>query len=127
MTVLAAAIWDYWEDYRHGLYVPAIHSDRVELSAKLLADPDHFIEVAREMLREWPYSAHHNLVHLWTGRNAWVGQASCCYAHGATSADTRQAWGMLTNDEHRAANAVAVHVREAWERRTRDAQAVLDL
>jgi hypothetical protein len=127
VNVLAGYVWDRWEDYRNGLYVPAIHSDRVDQSAALLRDPDQFFEVAREMLREWPNSAYHNLVNMWSGRNAWIGQASCCYAHQATAADTRQAWGQLSNDEHRAANRVAMFVRELWERGARDAQAVLDL
>lgn len=124
---LAAAIWDHWEDYRHGLYSPFMHPDRQAASAGLLRDPDHFREVACEMLRAWPNSAYHNLSNMWSGRNAWLGQASCCYSHGATAADTRAAWGTLTQIEQRLANEVARCVRAEWERSTRDAQAVLDL
>jgi hypothetical protein len=124
---LVEAIWDYWEDYRAGMYRSDMDPWRSALSEALLGDPDHFYEVAREMIREWPNSAHHNLVNMWSGRNAWLGQAACCYAHGATAADTKAAWGLLTNDQQRAANAVARTVQEQWERGKHDAQTVLDL
>lgn len=127
MNDLAAAIWDHWEDYQHGLYRPVLDAARSELSLALLRDPGYFEEVSREMLREWPNSARHNLTHMWSGRNAWIGQASCCYAHGATSADTRAAWGLLTNAEQIAANSVARAVRFVWERGEHDAQTALAL
>ncbi len=84
-------------------------------SIRLLADTDRFYDTATEMLQAWPNSAVHNLVYLWTGRNAWIGQASCLYAHNAPSGATREAWGMISNDKQRAANTVARCVREEWE------------
>lgn len=120
--MIAAGIWDYWEDYQHGLYTPGSDPARVAASARLLGDPDCFWEVAREMVRAWPNSARHNLTNLWTGRNAWIGQASCCYSHKATSSETREAWGTLTQQEQRRANDIARGVRDLWEKGQRDAQ-----
>lgn len=128
MNTLAGYIFDHWEDYRAGMYRTGnVAEIRVELARGLLADPDAFGEAAREMIREWPNAARHNLYSMWTGRNAWVGQATCCYSLGASSEETRIAWGRLSNDAHSRANAVARCVRDAWERGWRDAQAVLDL
>lgn len=118
--------WVEWEDYQAGLYRPDTDEGRQVASLELLSDPDSFREAAVEMLREWAHSARHNLAHMWSGRNAWMGQATCCYVHGATGADTRAAWGLLSNGEQRRANDVAVSVRAAWERDRRDAQTVFD-
>lgn len=117
--------YEVWEDYRAGMYSFDWNEDRQAAAAGLLADPDQFHEVATEMLREWPYAARHNLHYLWSGRNAWIGQASCCYSVAATSADTRAAWGTLTTAQQDAANAVAKSVRLNWERSWRDAQTSL--
>lgn len=107
-------MWSNWEDWRAGLYAPTVTDEQVADSARLLANPDHFLEVARELLREWPNAATHNLIHMWTGRRAWIGQASCMYAHGATAASTRVAWGHLTNGQQRIANTIADQVHDEW-------------
>jgi hypothetical protein len=117
--------WETWEDYTAGMYRGTLDLDRQADSARLLADPGGFTETAREMLREWPTAARQNLTNMWSGRNAWLGQAACCYAHGATAADTRAAWGTLTNAQQNAANAAARTVRFAWEKEQTDAQTFL--
>lgn len=119
--------WNEWEDYHAGLYKPDRNRDLERQAADLLRDADQFREAAIEMLREWPNSAQHNLDHMWSGRNAWLGQATACYVYGATAADTRAAWGTLTNTEQRAANEIARLVRERWERERKDAQTVLGI
>lgn len=117
--------WDEWEDFTAGLYSEGIHHDQIPTAADLLRDPDQFREAAIEMLRHWPESARHNLAAMWSGRNAWLGQATCCYVHGINSATTRQAWGTLTNEEQRQANAVATACRIRWEQEVGHAQASL--
>jgi hypothetical protein len=107
--------WSDWEDWQAGLYWPNFTAEHVTHSERLLGDCDEFLEVAREVTRMWPTAAYHNLRNMWTGRNAWVGQASCLYAHGAPGAATRAAWGALTLDQQRDANKVAELVRIEWE------------
>lgn len=118
------APWHSWEDYRHGLYVVAYNWEDVTNSVALLSDPDQFREVALEMVREWPVAAHQNLLHMWSGRKAWIGQASCLYAHGAPGAATREAWGMLSDPQRRVANRTAEAVRERWAKGVQDAEAL---
>jgi hypothetical protein len=115
--------FDHWEDYGAGMYAQRLDPDHIESAAGLLRDPEAFAEAASEMLREWPVAALQNIHHMWSGRNAWVGQATCCYSVGATSAETRAAWGLLTNNEQRAANSVAQSVRADWKKGHHDAQA----
>ena len=121
MTNLMAP-WSEWEDYQAGMYLGRYEPAMTSESVALLTSPDRFLETAREMVREWETAAVQNLCRMWTGRNAWIGQASCCYSHQATGLETRVAWGQMTNDQQRAANAVAVKVRNEYERNRRDAQ-----
>lgn len=109
------APWAAWEDWRAGLYEPAFTPEHVVESVALLLDAERFREAAREMIREWPMATAHNLGALKTGRNAWIGQASCCYSHAAPAAATREAWGQLSGGAQIAANCVAKVVREEWE------------
>lgn len=108
--------WHEWEDWNAGLYLPDYTPAQVDASFALLTHPGHFEETAREVVREWPNAARQNLINMWTGRNAWLGQASCLYAHGAPGAATREAWGRMTNDQQRAANVTAERVRNEWGR-----------
>ena len=114
--------WSDWEDYNAGLYATTFSPTGEAASLALLCSPEAFREAAREMVREWPNAARHNLAHMWSGRNAWVGQATCCYAHQATAVETRQAWGRMSNEQQRAANLVARDVRAEWEKGQADAQ-----
>jgi hypothetical protein len=109
--------WLKWEDFQAGLYRLDYDNTHVAHAARLLADPDEFREVAREMVQAWPTSAHHNLKNMWTGRNAWVGQASALYAYNSPGIATRIAWGTLTLDQQRTANGVAEQVRIEREQR----------
>lgn len=108
--------WQTWEDWIAGMYSPESSCVQVQRSRAVLVDPDQFREVAREMVRAWPVSAYHNLVNMWTGRRAWIGQASCLYSVQSPAVATREAWGLMTLDEQRAANAVADAVLLDWKR-----------
>lgn len=115
--------WRNWEDHQAGLYASkGIDLDRVQLSLDLLTDCDMFYEAGKEMLREWRHAATHNLKHMVSGRRSWLGQATCCYVHQSTSAETRVAWGQMTNSEQRSANATANALIDQWERGRLDAQ-----
>jgi hypothetical protein len=120
-------VWAAWEDHAAGLYTNTSSSSNVQAAYELLVDTDRFYETAREMVRVWPHAAIHNLTYLPSGRISWLGQASCCYATGATSMDTRTAWGLMTNNQQRNANAVARRVRTEWEKEQHDGETLLGL
>jgi hypothetical protein len=119
--------WSNWEDYKAGLYEHRFYMGQVQASVKLLSDPDQFAEAAREMVREWPHAAAHNL-NLPSGRRAWIGQATCCYHHGATASETASAWGRLSNEAQRRANKIASAVTDDYlsGRRQPGAQTLFD-
>ena len=110
------SVWDEWEDYAAGFYNPTIPTAmHTADSLELLCDPQRFYDTAWEMLRHWESSAVHNLDYMVSGRNSWVGQATCLYSHGASPPATRQAWGQMTSKQQETANAVASKVRKEWE------------
>ena len=108
--------WTEWEDYAAGLYQRHYTARDVERSRALLEDPNRFAAEAADVLVRWPNASIHNLRYLWTGRNAWLGQAACCYAHRAPAVATREAWGMMTHDSQKIANRVAKDIRSQWEK-----------
>lgn len=108
--------WDDWEDYAAGFYKSSVPTAmHVADSFELLTTPDKFMATAMEMLAHWANSAVHNLEFMWSGRNAWIGQASCLYGHGAPPSATREAWGQMTGSQQETANAVAAQARREWE------------
>jgi hypothetical protein len=106
--------WGLWEDWTNGFYVVRHDPSRIEASASLLADKTRFANAARLVLEEWPNAAIHNLNHMWSGRRAWLGQAACLHSHGAVAAETRTAWGQLSNRQQSDANRTAESVIIGW-------------
>lgn len=109
---------DLWEDSRSGLYdLPSTSDDpyHVLMSAKLLSTPHEFFNVAMTMIDTWPIAASVNLSNKSRNRQAWVGQASCCYDCGAKEHQVKEAWHTLTHEQQEEANAVADEVIDIWE------------
>jgi hypothetical protein len=91
-------------------------SDERAASLLLLRDtPFALRDAMMDAALAWPIAAAHNLTDTGSNRRAWLGQAACCLAHGATQFATCLAWWELTLDEREAANAVADSVLAQWE------------
>jgi hypothetical protein len=110
--------YERWEDFFAGQYeLPSCHdSIAAEISsAMLLRSPSQFYCVAQQMISEWTFSAEANLSNRSRNRQAWIGQASCCYAFGAKEHQVKSAWHTLTPEEQSAANKIADEIVELWE------------
>lgn len=110
--------YELWEDYQAGMYRPTCPGDELALqaqSAGLLSEPADFERIGREMVAAWPIAARQALTHVASNRRAWVGQAACCYAHGAPDYITKRAWWELAPDVQDAANETADQVIRWWE------------
>lgn len=104
-----------WETYHHGLYAtPAVTAALVTASAALLADAHTFHTICRDTVTNWPRATLHSLTDLGSNRRAWLGQAACCYAHGAPDVATCRAWWTLGAQSRSNANAAAQHVIAEW-------------
>lgn len=107
-----------WEDFKAGLFeLPSKQDDsmNVTLARMLLANQFHFLRVGLRMVQEWRISSEVNLSNRSRNRQAWIGQASCCFAFGSREHQTKEAWHMLTIDQQRRANLTADEIIEEWE------------
>ena len=105
-----------WEDWKQGMFSTNQEPDeRVELAADLLKDPEQLLEAMRFVANEWKVSAEVNLSDTARNRQAWLGQASCCYRFGCAENTTKIAWRTLTADEQSIVNGIADKVIKEWE------------
>jgi hypothetical protein len=109
-----------WEDNRNGMYdtSPKYNEQEteilVQLAVKLLTDNDRFYSTAKDMVDDWKISAEQNLTIASRNHEAWLGQASCSYAHKIPERITKLAWKMLKVSEQLEANTVAQKVIDEW-------------
>ena len=69
----------------------------------------------RQVIAEWPIACEHNLTDLSLNRKAWVGHAATQMAINCPEYITREAWGMLTEQQRIDANRQAQFAIEQWE------------
>ena len=84
------------------------------LAISLLSDKDRFYATAKDMIDDWPVSTEVNLTTASRNFEAWVGQASCSYAHKIPEHITKLAWRMLKVSQQLEANIVAQRVIDEW-------------
>ena len=68
---------------------------------------------------EWPNSCLNALTDYNLNRKAWIGHAACALALRCPEDITRQAWGLLHNEQRILANRQAERTIYAWEVRYR--------
>jgi hypothetical protein len=110
-----------WEDHKAGLYNmldPYTEQQTEKLSndaKELLSNPELFRNVALTVIRDWPRSAEVNLSNPSRNRQAWIGQASCCYALKIPEYITKFGWRLMTLEQQAEANKVADEIINIWE------------
>jgi hypothetical protein len=68
-----------------------------------------------EVLTAYPIATLHNLTDEGQNRRAWIGHAACYLATQCPEDITREAWGLLTQQQRDEANAVADIAITTWE------------
>ncbi len=106
-----------WEDYKNGFYDSSCerYDEKINLSVELLSNQDHFCEVAIDMFDTWKISAEQNLTDNAINKNAWIGQASCCFNHSSPSYVTIEAWWRLDEETRKKANDTARKALKKWQ------------
>jgi hypothetical protein len=107
-----------WEDHEFGMYKKECFMDEQRMIKDcelLLRCPEWLWESMQFCSHQWKYSAEHNLTNVNRNRQAWLGQAACCFAHGAPEYLTKLAWNNLTQEQQKKANDVADEVIKDWE------------
>lgn len=107
-----------WEDYLNGMYEErkdGKKQERIAQSVELLRNANELYAAMSYVANTWKYAAEVNLSNRGCNRQAWLGQAACCYVVHATEAEVRQAWNLLEDSERNAANTIADRVSYEWE------------
>lgn len=110
-----------WEDAQNGLFkLTPTPQDQdgikmIAASRELLSSPDALHDAMMHVAFEWRFSAEVNLSNRSMNRQAWLGQAACCFECGANEDLVKAAWRTLSSDEMEAANGVADMVIAQWE------------
>jgi hypothetical protein len=89
----------------------------LERAVEFTGDAERYGAAMLRVLEEFPIAAEHNLTDVAQNRQAWIGHAACYLALDIPEDIVREAWGMLTQDQRDAANAVADIAIAEWEAR----------
>ena len=108
-----------WEDFQNGMYdeVKEGRKERVLTAVKLLTDLPALYEQMTRVSNEWKYATEQNFTNVNINHQAFLGQSACNIYGGVKEDETREAWGMLTNEQRYAANGIADRVYNEWVKR----------
>lgn len=110
-----------WEDWKAGLYDLEKEYDEYALEEcskyvkELLSNPFEFYIKGKEMIDSWKYASEVNLSNTNRNRQAWIGQATCCFVYGIPERVTKIGWNTLSFNEKDEANKVADKLIKYWE------------
>lgn len=116
-------IWlpiDCWEEIRFNMWGD-VSNRRLFLQRAVIFTGNHRL-YGRYMQRvtlEWPNSCINALTDYNLNRKAWIGHAACALALLCPEDITRQAWGLLTDEQRILANRQASRAIQSWEMRYR--------
>lgn len=109
--------WDKWECYPAGFYEnqkEGLTDDECkEMYRAFLSDLDLFRGACWRVTTEWKNSCEHYLTNEAMNRIAWMGQASACIHMGIPS-KYRSGYFLLTDEEQKAADLVALEALNRW-------------
>lgn len=105
-----------WEDFKNGMYdeVKEGRSDRVKYAAEILSNTYLLYVCMKRVTKEWTHATEQVLTNPSVNHQAFLGQAACNIHAGIKEDETREAWGLLTNEQRIEANKVADRVDDEW-------------
>lgn len=107
---------EVWEDANNGLYNVGTCEDKTIKSFELLSNVEIFWDTMCQMRIDWPFAFQFNVSNKTQNRRAWLGQAACCYNHGAEFNLTIDAWQKLSTEQQNAANQCANNMINLFEK-----------
>ena len=108
--------YKFWEDYHAGMYDENKigRKQRVERAAYILGTPEVCQEAMQKVIAEWEIATEYNLSNAEINRKAWLGQAACSCYEGIHEDETREAWGIMTEQQRQKANQIAAQIIREW-------------
>lgn len=104
------------EDFQNGMYneIKDGRNDRVLEATKILSNCDLLYACMKRVTEEWKIATESELTNPSVNHQAFLGQAACNIYAGIHEDETRQAWGILTNEQRIEANKTADIVEQEW-------------
>lgn len=118
---------EVWEEVSHNMWGEV--SDRKRYLARaVIFTGNHRLygRYMRKVITEWPNSCINALTDYNLNRKAWIGHAACALALRCPEDITRQAWGLLTDEQRLLANRQAERAIQSWEVRYRKSLGIRD-
>jgi ATP/maltotriose-dependent transcriptional regulator MalT len=107
-----------WEDIGMWRDISAAEQRRLlTLAVDFTGDAGAYGAAMMRVLDEFPLACEHNLTEPAVNHQAWVGHAAAYLAHELPEYVTREAWGMLTQQQRDEANAMADRAINEWQQR----------
>jgi hypothetical protein len=107
---------DLWEELQFNMWGD-VKDRRRHLDRAVIFTGNHRL-YGRYMMRvvsEWPNSCLNALTDGNLNRKAWIGHAACALGLRCPEDITRQAWGLLSNEQRVLANRQAERAIQSWE------------
>jgi len=107
-----------WEDVKNGILEDKseIEEELSTIVRDLLSDSKLFYKTAKKMVKDWKYASEFHLSNRARNRQAWIGQASCCYLYKIPEKITKYGWRLLSFEQQIEANKVADRIIIEWEK-----------
>lgn len=107
-----------WEDFQHGMYNEDKdgRNERVKQAVSLLSNRELLFEYMTRVANEWKYAVEQTFTNPGINHQAFLGQTACCLYAGIKEDETREAWGLLQEEQRHIANQVADRVYDNWVR-----------
>lgn len=109
-----------WEDNQNGMYETTCFMDPYDMildCKRLLTTKEWLWEAMTFVSHSWIKSSTQQLTNINRNRQAWLGQAACCFSHGAPEYLTKRAWALLDENQQKIANEIADQVICDWEQK----------
>ena len=108
--------YTFREDFQNGMYneVKEGRTERVQQAAEILKDCELLYKCMKRVTQQWKFATEIELTNPSVNHQAFLGQAACNIYAGIKEDETREAWGLLTNEERKNANQVADRVDKEW-------------
>jgi hypothetical protein len=98
------------------------HKRLLVVAVEFTGDAEAYGAAMLRVITEMPIACEHNLTELAMNRQAWIGHAAAYLARGCPEYVTREAWGILTDQQRVEADAKAAHAIREWEFARKDRQ-----
>jgi hypothetical protein len=107
---------DQWEEVPANMW-GEVANRRLYLQRAVIFTGNHRLygRYMQRVTREWPNSCVNALTDYNLNRKAWIGHAACALALRCPEDITRQAWGLLIDEQRTLANRQADRAICAWE------------